>query len=290
MKHLLIVGLLFISVAGFSQKISNKISFQNGQKLEVVTEVKKTANMHLMGQNMETVITSTVTESYDVENASADSAVIEYKVKRMVANVSGGMGGSQSFDSEKDADRKGELGKLLEKALKNKYRMTVDATGKVISVKADDDNPNGKNAENDALSQLIASQFGFGFSVPSVGDASIFKILPPRELAVNDSWLDSSNANGQKRTTTYKITSLTDTEVHIDYNEEINTDTQQEMMGTQAKVRSTDTSTGKLVLDRTTGLLKQRTYTMVSKGTMEGQGMTIPSSGTTTVTVTVNAK
>jgi hypothetical protein len=58
-------------------------------------------------------------------------------------------------------------------------------------------------------------------------------------------------------------------------------------MGTQASIKSDDKVTGQVIIDRATGLLKQKTATMNTNATMEAQGMTIPSTGKTTITVTV---
>src|SRR5689334_12233789 len=164
---LLILALLFAGTA-FSQKLNTKLSFKKGQKLEMVTDIKRNFKTEMMGQAMETSMTSTTTEIYDVKDVTPAGAVIEYKVKRLVFNVNG-MGQNQSFDSEKEEDRSGQMGKILEKSLKNKFTMTVDPYGKIIDVKKDDDNPNATNGENDAMTGLIASQLGFNFVVPKPG-------------------------------------------------------------------------------------------------------------------------
>ena len=199
MKRILFAASLIASLTGFSQTISNKLSFKKGQKLEVVTETKKNSTMEMMGQSMENKVTSTLTESFDIENADANTTNIEYKVKRFVAEIDG-MQRQQSFDSEKESDRKGELGKLLEKSLKNKYTMTVDAYGKVTAVKADDNNPNSKtDAEQEAMIALITDMVGFKTVLPKEGDASLFKFLPAKEITKGESWVDSSNIDGQKK-------------------------------------------------------------------------------------------
>jgi hypothetical protein len=236
---------------------------------------------------METTVNSTVTEVFDIEDANAASATIEHKIKRMVFTAEG-MGNSQSFDSEKEEDRKGEMGKIMEKSLKNKYKMTVDAYGKITSLKADDDNPNAtKNSEADAMAGLASTQLGFNLGLPKTGDASVFKILPAKEIAQGDTWTDSSSANGQKITTAYKVNSITATDIILDYTSDISINTTQQIMGTDASIKSDDKVTGQITLDKTTGLLKQKTAMIDSRATMEAQGMSIPSTGKTTVAITV---
>lgn len=286
MKKILLIASLALSVNSFAQNASGKLNFQKGQKLEMVTETKKTTTMELMGQSMESTVNSTITQVFDVADANADSATIEHKVKRLVFAAEG-MGNSQSFDSEKEADRKSEMGKIMEKNLKHKYKMTVDAYGKVISVKADDANPGTKNAEADAMAELASSQLGLSIGLPKSGDASIFKILPGKQISQGDTWTDSVSSNGQKRKTVYKVAGITATDILLDYTESININTTQQIMGTDASIRSDDKVTGQITLDKTTGLLKQKTATIDSTATMEAQGMSIPSTGKTTITVTV---
>ncbi len=286
MKKILLIASLAFSVNSFAQNTSGKLNFQKGQKLEMVTETKKTTTMELMGQPMESTVNSTITQVFDVADANADSATIEHKIKRLVFAAEG-MGNSQSFDSEKESDRKSEMGKIMEKNLKNKYKMTVDAYGKVISVKADDANPATKNAEADAMAELASSQLGLSIGLPKSGDASIFKILPGKQISQGDTWTDSASSNGQKRRTVYKVSGITDTDILLDYTEAININTTQQIMGTDASIRSDDKVTGQITLDKATGLLKQKTATIDSTATMEAQGMSIPSTGKTIITITV---
>ena len=142
MKQFFLVAAVAISVTGFSQKINNKLLFQKGQKLEMVSKVNSVVSMEMMGQSMDTKIDATITRSFDVEDVANGAATIEHKMKRMQMSFESPMAGSQSFDSDKEADMKGDGGKAMEKALKNKYSMTVDAGGKITAVKSDDDNPN----------------------------------------------------------------------------------------------------------------------------------------------------
>ena len=261
MKRILLAASLIASLTGFSQTISNKLSFKKGQKLEVVTETKKTSTMEMMGQSMETKVTSTVTESFDIENTDAGTTNIEYKVKRFVAEIDG-MQGQQNFDSEKEGDRKGELGKLLEKSLKNKYTMTVDAYGKITTVKADDNNPNSKaDAQQEAMIAMITEMVGFNTAVPKEGAASMFKFLPAKEITKGETWADSSVSDGQKKKTFYTVRSITDMDVVLDFTEEIEIDANRQMMGIDTKVKTITKSSGLIMLDRNTGLLKQKNYT-----------------------------
>jgi hypothetical protein len=286
MKKILFVGFIALSVNGFAQKVNGKLSFPKGQKLELVTETKKTSASEMMGQSIESTINSTITEVFDVQDASTNGATIEHKVKRLVFNANA-MGTDQSYDSDKESDRNSEHGKMLQKTINNTYKMTVDPYGKVTAVKSADDTAKTKNADEEAIAGIMSQQLGISFGMPKSGESSVFKILPNKEIKQGDTWTDSSSVNGQKKTTTYKVNSITDNEVLLDYTEDVNVNSTQQIMGVDANIKATDKAVGQITIDRKTGLLKQKTATVDSKATMEAQGMTIPTTGKTTITVTL---
>jgi hypothetical protein len=180
---------------------------------------------------------------------------------------------------------------MLEKSLKNKYKMNVDAYGNITAVTKDDDNPNApKDAEAEALQGIVSSQLGLNFGVPKTGDASFFKILPGKELTKGDSWTDSASAAGQKRTTVYTVSDITENEVVLNYTEQIDINATQQIMGQEANIKANDKVTGLVTIDKASGLLKQKTATIDNSSTIEAQGMSIPSTGKTTLTIKITAK
>ena len=287
MKKFFLFAAVAMATTGFAQKVSSKLSFQKGQKFEVVTETKKTSSQEVMGQSMETSMTSTMSEIYDVQDATGNTAAIEHKVKRFMFTGEG-MGQSQSFDSEKADDRKGEIGQLLDKKLlKNKYTLMLDASGKVTGIKADDDNPQGKKEEDDGMAAMMSQQLGLNLSMPKSGDKSFFQILPATEVGIGESWTDTSSFDGAKLSKTFKLASITDTEILVDFTADSKVEKTMQIMGTDASITATDKATGKITLDRKTGLLKLMTSTAKTEGNVDVQGMSIPITAETTTTTTV---
>ena len=287
MKKIFFFGCVLLSINGFTQKINNKLNFQKGQKLEMVSNVSSTISQEMMGQSIDTKVTATLTRVFDVEDVSVAGASIEHKVKRVQMEMSSPIGGSQSFDSEKEEDKKSSTGKSVEKSMKNKYKMMVDATGKITSVKADDDNSN-KSAKGDDETDMMAGMFSKvmeGLEIPQQGDKSDFKILPDKELTKGDTWTDSTNIG----LGTFTIADINDTTIVITYTEIGNTQSKQEMMGQEINISAKLTSTGKIILDRKTGLLKENTSTIDSKGAMEMMGQSIPINTKTMKTTIVKA-
>lgn len=288
MKNFFVPAFLLLCLVGQAQKVSNKLAFQKGQKLEVVTTVK--TNSEMMGQNMEMNIVAT--RLLDVEDVNNGNAVIESKMKRMQFNFDG-MGKAESFDSEKESDRTSDMGKTFEKALKNKFTMTVDPSGRITAVKADDDNPNqsaGSSENDDMMSGMMAGLMT-GFSLPKVGDLTEFSILPARELGRGESWTDTASASpDEKRKASFTVADINDREIVIDYTEEINTRLTQENMGMEVTINKTDKNTGKIQLDRKTGLLKQRSVNTETSGTASVMGQEIPLDAKATKTIVVTTK
>lgn len=288
MKQVLFVLFISISVTAFSQKVSKQLNFPKGQKLEMVTEVKSVMAQEMMGQAMEFNINAVVTRMFDIEDVTPAGAVIEHKVKRMQFNFDG-MGQSQSFDSENEKDMKGEMGKVVEKSIKNKYTMTVDQTGKITTVIADDDNPNKPASKEDAdMMGNMMSQFASGMDIPKIGDITDLSILPNREIGKGESWTDSlSKDKDEKGKITYTISDITDNEILLDFTEEKSLVKTQETQGMEITITTKDRTTGKIVLDKKSGLLKQSNSTTNSEGTVEVMGQSMPMTTKVTKKVTV---
>ncbi len=288
MKQVLFVLFISISVTAFSQKVSKQLNFPKGQKLEMVTEVKSVMAQEMMGQAMEFNINAVVTRMFDIEDVTPAGAVIEHKVKRMQFNFDG-MGQSQSFDSENEKDMKGEMGKVVEKSIKNKYTMTVDQTGKITTVIADDDNPNKPASKEDAdMMGNMMSQFASGMDIPKIGDITDLSILPNREISKGESWIDSlTRDKDEKGKITYTISDITDNEILLDFTEEKSLVKTQETQGMEITITTKDRTTGKIVLDKKSGLLKQSNSTTNSEGNVEVMGQSMPMTTKVTKKVTV---
>jgi len=288
MKHTFLLVAFACSLTASAQKVSNKLTFKKGQKLEMVSQVNSVISMDMMGQPFDTKVDATITRLFDVEDVRKGTATIEHKMKRMQMNFDIPFQGSQSFDTENEADMKGEGGKMAEKAMKNKYTMTIDPTGKITAVKADDDNPN-VNDTTVNLSDPIGgalSQFATGMDLPKSGDLSEFKILPDYEVSKGQSWTDST----KDRKAVYTLTDITSTDIIIDYTEDATTQQTPEFGNMELVISSREKTTGKIILDKSTGLLKERTATTQSEGTLEMMGQSLPMNTKLTKKITVVSK
>lgn len=289
MKKAVLSALVVFSLAAQAQKVSNKLQFQKGQKLEMLTTVKSASQ--LMGQSIDANIIST--RVLDVADVAAGNTTIASKMKRLQVTFDG-MGQNTTFDSDKEEDRNGQMGQALNKVLKNTYTMTVDPYGKITAVKADADNPNNKTDSSadsqDMMSGMMEGMLD-GFGLPEVGDATDFAILPAKEVSKGDTWTDTTSSDADvKRKATYTVADINSNEIVLDYTEDVATKTTKENMGMQVEIDKHDKNTGKITLDRKTGLLKQKTVTTETTGTASVMGQDIPldTKATTTVVVTTS--
>jgi hypothetical protein len=287
MKKAVLSALILFSIAAQAQKVSNKLQFQKGQKLEMRTTIKSESQM--MGQSMNMDIVST--RVLDVAEVAGGNATIENKIKRLQFTFDG-MGQNKSYDSEKEEDRNSDMGKNFEKSLKNKYTMTVDPYGKITSVKADDGNPNATKDSAGGQDMMSGMMDGLleGFDLPEVGAQSEFAILPAKEVSKGATWTDTTSSNKDiKRKANYTVSDVTGSDIVLDYTEDVATKATKENMGMQVDIDKKDKNTGKITLDRKTGLLKQKTVTTETSGTASVMGQEIPLDSKSTKTVVVTA-
>ncbi|HEX6332697.1 MAG TPA: DUF6263 family protein [Flavisolibacter sp.] len=281
MKRVLFALCLFTSASGIAQQ---KINFQKGQKLEVVTTTSSTGTSQMMGQSFEQKANVTVVQSFDVEDVRNGSAVIEHKMKHMKFNMESQMGQNISFDSDKADDLKSEFGQGLSKGLKNKYTVTVDGTGKITEIKEGEGNV--ALAEDD-MATMILSQMNVNGGAPKVGDMLLFSVLPAATVKKGETWTDSSTKEGIKSMATYTVSNITDSEITVDFTATSTMETTQNMMGADAIIKGATKSSGQMIVDKKSGLLKQRSQTVDSEQQVEVSGMTIPSTSKATVTTIV---
>ena len=287
MKKTVFSALLLLSLGSQAQKVSNKLQFQKGQKLEMVTTVKAASQM--MGQSIDiNVISNRVLNVADV---SGGNATIENNIKRLQVNFDG-MGQNQAYDSDKESDQNSEMGKNFEKGLKNKYTMTVDAYGKITAVKAAAGNPNATTDTAEGADMMSGMMDGLmeGFALPEVGDATEFAILPAKEVSKGATWTVTTAVNkDEKRNATYTVSDINNNEIVLDYTENVATKTTKENMGMEVAIDKQDKNTGKIMLDRKTGLMKQKTVTTETTGTASVMGQEIPLDSKSTKTIVVTA-
>ncbi|MEI6946898.1 DUF6263 family protein [Paraflavisolibacter sp. H34] len=283
MRRILLPALVMLTLNSSAQKTENKISFPKGKKLEWTIQSKSVITQEMMGMPLEMNMENTVVQAYDVTDVKNEVATMESKIKRLQFTAEG-MGQKQSFDSDKESDRNSSTGKQLQKGMK-KYTLDVDATGRILSVKTEE-GAAANAAEEDEENPL--AQMMQGIEGPKAGTASIFKVLPTQSIKKGSTWTDSIQvANMGASLAHYTVSDITATDILIDFTSDGSVQKTQEAMGMQALVNMKLKSTGKLTVDKKSGLPKQRTTNFEGTGTVEVAGQSIPMSTKSTSTETL---
>lgn len=279
MKKAFLSVFMLAALAGSAQKVSNKLSFQKGQTLEVTT------NMNITSQTPmgEIPMNMVMTDQYAVGEASTDKTQLTKTPKRIKLGVNA-MGQDMNADSDNPKDLEGRLGEPIKEMMKQKQEFTVDASGVVTSVKADEKK---KKAEGGDMMSMMMPGMNSGAVMAVAGQPSIFKVLPGHEIAKGDTWTDTLNAEGNKSKTVYTVKDITEKEILLDYTGEGTSKTTQSAMGMSADVSASTKNSGTIVLDRATGLLKQKTMTANTDSSMSMGGQDINSTTKMTVVMTV---
>jgi len=122
---------------------------------------------------------------------------------------------------------------------------------------------------------------------PKKGESSFFKVLPDTAVGINDSWSEAGeDANGIFKTI-YTLSSITDSTIIVSLKGNSASVTKAEMMGMQTTTSLKNSYTGSIILDKLTGVIKEKTITTESTGSTEAMGGNLPVTSKTTITIYV---
>jgi hypothetical protein len=285
MKKLIIVfaGLLSTGIA-FSQNSLNaagapgKIKLADGQRIIVETTSDIQASLAM---GMELNSNSTTVNTLQVKNSTDKDYTISNMLTKLKLNMNM-MGQANNYDSEHKEGNNAEMAKIFDERLNkqvdvvidNKTGMSLTENRKVKKADAEDDtNP---------ADELIKM---FSDNSDDAIVSGAFEIIPMGR-AVGDSWSDTSIAKDMKTISTYTLKSVTGNEAVIQSSviaTAVNKLNFQEM---EFEVKSETKTTGEILTDSNTGLVKKRTTTADITGSIQMMGQDMPISAKATTTST----
>ena len=287
MKHTTLLFCLFLSIHLISagQKISGKLKFDQGQTLEITMQIKTTVAQQAMGQAIDFNVDAAGTHSYRVTNTTEDNSTLHHQVQRITFTFDG-MGQKRSFDSKEEKDLSGQFGKPIKDILEKKYDIIIDTSGKTLMAAPE----KIQLAETDSRMAIVTSLLKDVLDLvqpPQKGKASFFKVLPDKEVSKGDTWTESEETAGEKSTAAYVVSDINDSTIVVDFAENSITVTKAEMMGSETTTTMNNKSTGKIILDRISGLVKEKTITTDANGNTEASFGTLPVTSKTTTVIIV---
>ncbi len=277
--------LFAISTIVVAQKVNGKLKFEQGQTLEVSMKVKTTISQQAMGQAIDFNVDATGDHSYKITNTTEDNTTLNHKVQHITFAFDG-MGQKRSFDSNVEKDMNGQFGKPIKDMLEKKYDIIINPTGTVLMAMPE----KVVLSEGDSRMAIITSMLKDVLDLvqpPKKGGPSFFKIMPDGEGGKGDSWTTSFDAGNGKVETGYTIADINDSTIVVDFFEKSVTVTKAEMMGSETTTTLNNKSTGKIILDRATGIIKEKTISTESNGNTEAPFGTLPVTSKTTTVITV---
>lgn len=276
---------LIIPAVSFSQKVSSKLKFEQGQQLEVTLQVKTTIAQQAMGQAIDFNVDATGNHTFKVTNTTEDNTTLNHAMQRVAFSFDG-MGQKRNFDSNEEKDLNGPFGKPVKDMLEKKYDIVIDPAGKTLMVLPEKVEITSSDPRMAIISGMMKDVFKL-VQPPAKGAASFFKILPETETGKGEPWTESWTNESGKFDAAYSISDINDTTVVVDFATSSTTVTKAEMMGNETTTTMNNKSTGKIILDRVTGIMKEKTETIESSGNTETSFGTLPVTSKTTSTVSV---
>jgi hypothetical protein len=284
----LLAPALLVSEWAAAQKVTNRLQFNQGQTLEIVMDTKTTIAQQAMGQAIDFNLDGTGLHQYEVTNATEENTTLRHRVKQVRFSFDG-MGQKRSFDSGNDKDLNGPMGKPLKEMLEKKYDLILDTAGTTLMAMPEKvELPGG-----DSRAAMITSMMGDLMALvqpPKKGTASFFRVLPDSAVGVGSTWTETTPLETGNRDAAYRLSEINDTTIVVDFATSSSTRTKAEMMGSEITTNMNNKSTGRIIIDRATGLMRQKNETIESNGSTETGFGTVPITSRTTTTIQVTPR
>ncbi|MEO6538039.1 MAG: DUF6263 family protein [Ferruginibacter sp.] len=276
-KGILIFGVFVSALCTAQKNVTNakNIILNKGQQITITSSATAKADMGMgMGMNS----TSSTINKLSVLEIMPNDYKVASRMTKMLFNAEM-MGQQQHFDSDKKEDRESEFGKTVSSALDTTKLVLVNKkTGSIESQK--DDNNSLLNDSNPMSGMLGAMATG--------GENAIISgafFLVPANKKIGDKWSDSSSIEGMKTVNNYSIESVEKNIVTVLVNTSVTGNTTMEAQGTELKVDLNTVSSGRIILDSNTSLVKKRITNAEINSNIEMMGQSLPVTGTATSTI-----
>lgn len=255
--------------------------------LQIHLQVKTTIAQQAMGQAIDFKMDATGMHAYKITNTTDENTTLNHQMNRIMFSFDG-MGQKMDFDSGNEKDISGQYGNPFQELLEKKFDIIIDSAGTTLMA-----NPEkvtlGSPDNRLALITRLLRDITDLVQPPQKGKASFFRILPGYETGAGDTWTHNYETESGKSDDTYRIESVNDSVIQVSFAGKSITKTRAEMMGSETTTTLNHQSTGRILLDRHTGILREKNITTDSNGTTEGPFGTIPVHSRSTTTITVKA-
>lgn len=268
--------MLFLAAAAFAQ--AGKLKLSNGQKIQVESSTNIQASF---GMGMELTSNSTAINSLQVKNATDKNYTVSNTLTKLKVDMNM-MGQANSYDSENKSGNSSDMAKIFDERLNKTNDVDIDNNSgqplgqkKITRKKGDDE---GGNPAEDLLKM-------FSNTSDDAIVSGAFEIIPAGR-SVGDKWSDSTVEKDMKTVRTYTLKSMNGNEAVIQVDvvtKAVNMVNFQEM---EFEVKTNAVTTGEIITDPATGIVKKRTNSSDISGSLQMMGQDMPISAKSTSTTT----
>ena len=243
---------------------AQKIAVAKGLKLEMVSNMKMTMSMEMMGQNIDNNTETTNTTQIELKEVNPGSYLFSNTVTKMLLHTSA-MGQEVNFDSDKKEDMDGQMGASMKNVLNVPQDIVVDKQGKVMEKKGDT-TAGGMNEMMNMSGSMLKGQ-----------PYPVLVTLPGHSVKTGDKWTDSTGSPATfKSITTYTVKGISGGEIVLDFTSQVAKKGTIEQQGMQIDLDMAGTTTGTASYESATGVLKKNDSVSDIKGTMGLMGQSAP--------------
>jgi hypothetical protein len=276
----------FLTVSIFGQQSMVKLNLKKGQEIIVELGVVNNRFQTAGAQVINFKLTGSAVHKFTVTDIAPDHIKLHHELQRMKFDFDG-MGQKNAFDSNIEEDMNGPFGPYIKDLMVKKYDFELDTLGRNMLYSAFN-TPSPK--PDDKLVTIIEMLKPLmELTQPPMLGPGMFSVIQGGPISPGLKWAEGVESKTEKSNTTYIINSVSDTTILVDMNIRATCNSASEMMGHVTKTSENKVGSGKIIYDRKTGLIKEKTATIDSNGTTEAMGGTVPINGKISITFLVNS-
>ena len=275
---ILVTTLLHAQTQVIKTVVPNKISLTVGQKITVQSSISIESSL---APGMDVTNNSTSENILEVKSSTDKNYTIGSTLTKIKVNMDM-MGQATTYDSEKKEDQESEMGKAFAEKLNKPTDVILDInTGKASVEKKIEEKKNP--VDGDPMQGLLKIMGDNGGDDAVVTGA--FEIVPQGKNT-GDNWSDSTVEKNMKVVRTYTLKSVTGKEAVIQLNMVMDAASTLSTQGMEVEFNSTTKTTGEIITDIETGLVKKKTTQADISGSFQLMGQAVPINAKANSTIT----
>ncbi|MGG9971509.1 DUF6263 family protein [Ferruginibacter sp. SUN002] len=267
---------------------TEKIVLKKNQLLKLATTLKGTTSIDAITQSMDITTSSSASKNILVTDVSKDKYAIDFTTTKLKLAFNM-MGTEKSFDSENNADSANEL-KDLTKNINVPFKLSLYKDGSVELTDTTTKNALAPIAKDDLLSGILGQAMSANIGEPAAVE-NCFMLLPNNKK-VGDTWSDSTINQDNRISNSYTWDNTESDIATIKIISKISSKikTQMPEFGIDLDATINNTVNEVRKVDLKTGIIQQKNVTTVIDGSADMLGMSLPITGTTESTSTIEVQ